>query len=83
MFGGGEILIFEDEKTFFEQKVSEMEAAATSTSTFPTPPSTADDAGYTRPALKRARPKSGAYGNMESPNVEMEEPSSKVDWDPV
>ena len=80
MHGFAEFIIFEEQKVFFEQKMAEMESISTN----PTPPPTpTEDAGYFReyPEVKRAR--AGSYGNVESPDVEMGEPSNNVDWDPV
>ena len=86
LFGFNQIIVFEEEKVAFTQKIAEMEEAQ---SLPPTPPSSAEkvDAGYgkTYLATKRARPNS--YGNQSGPeDDDMEVPDQiqdEVNWDPV
>ena len=80
--GFGQIIIFEEEKVAFAQKVAEMDAKP-----LPTPPSSAEsvNAGYGRTHLenKRARPLS--FGPLFDPeDVDMEAPvQDEVNYDTV
>ena len=82
LFGFNQIVIFEEEKAVFIQKVAEMEAKA-----LPTPPSSAEsvDAGSGRISLETARARPISFGPLIQDDVEMAAPRQnfEINWDPV
>ena len=85
LFGFNQIIVFEEEKAVFSQKIAEIEAKSLPTPPKDTPPSTTDstDAGYGKKflATKRGRPIS--FGDLD--DVEMEDPvqNEVVNYDTV